>query len=239
MFSVIFEVQPAARAVGTPISAQGQAASGRQLEQIDGFVDNIRYRSLTRDGMDPVALGLARREGPCALAHPGRGITGRAGARPLAGVARLPPPRGRGDARHAPAPDGQALRAQRLDETVVLPRRRNGRHPDRCHLRGAAGGDGSRRSSIARRLGLAPQASGLLAWDCLRRGADAGRPAASALLGRTPARPRPTSGAASRSGRSRSAVRRVRVVRDYGMFDRREAPQYFPEATATQPAAPR
>jgi hypothetical protein len=24
-------------------------------------------------------------------------------------------------------------------------------------------------------------------------------------------------------------LRRVRVVRDYGMFDRREAPQYYPD----------
>jgi hypothetical protein len=24
-------------------------------------------------------------------------------------------------------------------------------------------------------------------------------------------------------------LRRVRIVRDYGMFDRREAPQYYPE----------
>jgi hypothetical protein len=27
-------------------------------------------------------------------------------------------------------------------------------------------------------------------------------------------------------------LRRVRVVRDYGMFDRREAPQYYPDARA-------
>ena len=26
-------------------------------------------------------------------------------------------------------------------------------------------------------------------------------------------------------------LRRVRVVRDYGMFDRREAPQYYPDVT--------
>jgi hypothetical protein len=26
-------------------------------------------------------------------------------------------------------------------------------------------------------------------------------------------------------------LRHVRVVRDYGMFDRREAPQYYPDAT--------
>jgi hypothetical protein len=28
-------------------------------------------------------------------------------------------------------------------------------------------------------------------------------------------------------------LRRVRVVRDYGMFDRREAPQYYPDALRT------
>jgi hypothetical protein len=26
--------------------------------------------------------------------------------------------------------------------------------------------------------------------------------------------------------------RRVRIVRDYGMYDRREAPQYYPPATS-------
>jgi hypothetical protein len=25
-------------------------------------------------------------------------------------------------------------------------------------------------------------------------------------------------------------LRRVRIIRDYGMFDRREAPQYYPDA---------
>ena len=29
-------------------------------------------------------------------------------------------------------------------------------------------------------------------------------------------------------------LRRVRVVRDYGMFDRREAPQYYPDARGRQ-----
>ena len=33
-------------------------------------------------------------------------------------------------------------------------------------------------------------------------------------------------------------LRHVRVVRDYGMFDRREAPQYFPEAHAAGSAPP-
>jgi hypothetical protein len=29
-------------------------------------------------------------------------------------------------------------------------------------------------------------------------------------------------------------LRHVRVVRDYGMFDRREAPQYYPDAKGAQ-----
>ena len=33
-------------------------------------------------------------------------------------------------------------------------------------------------------------------------------------------------------------LRRVRVVRDYGMFDRREAPQYYPPVTPSSSALP-
>src|ERR1700761_8309302 len=48
MFSVLFEVNPH----GDQHDAYlGYAKTLRpELEQIDGFVDNIRYRSLTRDG---------------------------------------------------------------------------------------------------------------------------------------------------------------------------------------------
>jgi hypothetical protein len=30
-------------------------------------------------------------------------------------------------------------------------------------------------------------------------------------------------------------LRRVRILRDYGMFDRREAPQYYPDVERTKP----
>ena len=40
--------------------------------------------------------------------------------------------------------------------------------------------------------------------------------------------PRPSRRAVSLQDGAR--LRRVRVVRDYGMFDRREAPQYYPDA---------
>src|ERR1700710_22276 len=48
MFSVIFEVHPKADHWDDYL---GYAKMLRpELEQIEGFVDNIRYRSLTRDG---------------------------------------------------------------------------------------------------------------------------------------------------------------------------------------------
>jgi hypothetical protein len=30
-------------------------------------------------------------------------------------------------------------------------------------------------------------------------------------------------------------LRQVRILRDYGMFDRREAPQYYPDAARPKP----
>jgi heme-degrading monooxygenase HmoA len=48
MFSVLFEVQPKTEQWDNYL---GNAKMLRpELEQIDGFVDNIRYRSLTRQG---------------------------------------------------------------------------------------------------------------------------------------------------------------------------------------------
>lgn len=48
MFAVLFEVQPRSERWDAYLSyAKGLRP---ELEKIDGFVDNIRYRSLTRDG---------------------------------------------------------------------------------------------------------------------------------------------------------------------------------------------
>src|SRR4051794_32885522 len=48
MFAVIFEVAP--RAGQWDAYLETAEALRPELEQIDGFVDNIRYKSLTRDG---------------------------------------------------------------------------------------------------------------------------------------------------------------------------------------------
>jgi hypothetical protein len=48
MFSVIFEVHP--RSEGWDAYLGYAQALRPELEKIDGFVDNVRYRSLTREG---------------------------------------------------------------------------------------------------------------------------------------------------------------------------------------------
>jgi hypothetical protein len=122
------------------------------------------------------------------------------------------------------APAGQPLRQQRLDETqagdattvTLIDAKRS---PQWVAQSGA--------EDAARSLGLRPDASGLVAWDVF----DAVLTPGDIIL--------------LLSWRDRSAaetfertvslpdgarLRQVRVVRDYGMFDRREAPQFYPDA---------
>jgi hypothetical protein len=121
-------------------------------------------------------------------------------------------------------PTGHTLHEQRLDETetgdattiVLIDARRD---PDWVKHAGAR--------EVAGKLGLREDATGLVAWDVFDavltpgdvilltawRDAQAAEAFAHALALPDGAR-----------------LRSVRVVRDYGMFDRREAPQYYPDA---------
>ena len=119
-------------------------------------------------------------------------------------------------------PVGHKIEDQRLDETEIgegttvtfidapWP-------PTSCDVLNA--------SEAARFLGFKPEAAGLVSWDAYdavltpgdlilmmvwTRKADADAFARSVMLP------------------PRGRLRHVRVVRDYGMFDRREAPQYYP-----------
>jgi hypothetical protein len=121
-------------------------------------------------------------------------------------------------------PDGCTLEEQRLDETVVgegttvtlidgrgLPEWVSQAKPD----------------DVAQWLGLSPEAPGLVAWDVF----DAVlRPGDVILL--VSSKAKADAEAFGRKGTLREGVRLrcVRVVRDYGMYDRREAPQYYPDA---------
>jgi heme-degrading monooxygenase HmoA len=220
MFSVIFEVNPK--------GAQYDHYLGRgkmlrpELEKIDGFVDNIRYRSLTRDGW---LLSLSGWRDEKAVVrwristnHHNVQDQGRSGI--LADyhlrVGQV--------TQDTEVPAGYALHEQRLDETVagegttvsLITTKRPAHVPESANAR-----------QCAAFLGLNPDAKGLLAWDVF----DAVlTPGDLILLISWRDRAAAESFENAVTLKHGARLRRVRIIRDYGMFDRREAPQYYPDA---------
>lgn len=218
MFSVLFEVHPKAEKWDTYLGLAKLLKP--ELEQIDGFIDNIRYRSLTRDGW---ILSLSSWRDEKALVrwrtqarHHGAQQQGRS---EVFADYRLRVGQITADTR---LPNGQALREQRLDET------QSGAGTTVTLIdaqRTPAWVEQTEPQAIADWLGLSRGASGLIAWDVFHAVLTPGdiillmtwhdAPAAQAYEDAT-------------ALREEARRRRVRVVRDYGMFDRREAPQYYP-----------
>jgi heme-degrading monooxygenase HmoA len=220
MFSVIFEVHP------KPEQWDAYLGLGKmlkpELEQIDGFVDNIRYRSLRREGW---LLSLSGWRDEKAL------VRWRTQARH-----HVVQEKGRsaifldyhlriGQLTHdTRPPQGHALSEQRLDETetgdaTTISLIDAGRPPE--WVKQADPED------VARWLGLPAHASGLVAWDVF----DAVlTPGDIILLVSWRDLAAAEAFEAAVSLRNGARLRRVRVVRDYGMFDRREAPQFYPDA---------
>jgi heme-degrading monooxygenase HmoA len=219
MFAVLFEVNPRGDQWDAYLELAGMLRP--ELERIDGFVENIRYRSLTRDGW---ILSLSSWDGEKALVRwrtqALHHTVQEKGRREIfrdyhLRVGQIP--------RDTELPSGFVLMEQRLDETEVgegttvtmmtAPQSREwveARSPD----------------EVAASLGLVVDAPGLVSWDVFdavlspgegillmtwRDGEAAGRYVGS---GAVPGGVR---------------VRQVRIVRDYGMYDRRESPQYYPE----------
>ena len=88
---------------------------------------------------------------------------------------------------------------------------------------------------VAKWLGLAPNASGLVAWDVF----DAVLVPGDIILlmsWRDHSTAEAFEGKVSLQDGAR--LRRVRMVRDYGMFDRREAPKYYPDITRSNTERP-
>lgn len=225
MFAVIFEVHPKAERWDDYL---GYARMLRpELERIDGFVDNLRYRSLTRPGWlvslsnwrDEKALVRWRTD---ALHH---------------GVQE----KGRFEIFHdyhlrvgqitrdTSLPEGRSPVEQRLDETeagaattVVLI---DAQRPSEWVKTAAP-------QQVAGWLGLKEDASGLVAWDVF----DAVLAPGEVILllswrDRTAAEVYEAAATLADGAR----LRRVRIIRDYGMFDRREAPQYYPDVARPAP----
>jgi heme-degrading monooxygenase HmoA len=223
MFSVLFEVQPRS---GQWDSYLGYAKMLKpELERIDGFIDNVRYRSLTREGVllslsgwrDEKALVRWRTQ---AMHHgvqeKGRSQTFRDYRLRVGQVTR--------DTR---LPDGHALKEQRLDETeageattiVLIDAQRDTGWVKQASAREVAG-----------ELGLR-EAAGLVSWDAF----DAVLTPGDVIL-LTAWRDAQAADAYTNTLKlpDGARLRCVRVVRDYGMYDRREAPQYYPDAPRTE-----
>ncbi|MDB5958043.1 antibiotic biosynthesis monooxygenase [Ramlibacter sp.] len=223
MFSVMFEVAPAADQWDAYLAYAKRLRP--ELETIDGFVDNIRYRSLTREGW---LLSLSGWRDEKAL------VRWRAKA-----SHHEVQQKGRGGVLHdyhlrvgqitadTQIPAGHVIREQRLDETEVGDGKTivllDGKRPPDW----VAGRDAQ---AVASALGLRTDAEGLLGWDSFDAVLSPGDVIALSTWQDDAAVRRFLSQGIPDEVRCRT----VRVIRDYGMFDRREAPQYYPQVERRQ-----
>ena len=219
MFAVLFEVAPRSERFDDYLGIAKMLKP--ELERIDGFIDNIRYRSLMRDGWllslsdwrDEKSVVRWRTQGK----HHGAQEKGRLE------VFRDYHLRVGQLTRDTRPPAGHTLQEQRLDATEI------GAGTTVTLIDGQRPADWVKANdakSVATWLGLGRDADGLVAWDVF----DAVLTPGDIILMLTW-----RDDAAAEAFESRvklpegARLRRVRVVRDYGMFDRREAPQYYPE----------
>jgi heme-degrading monooxygenase HmoA len=216
MFAVIFEVSPKPEQWDTYL---GYARALRpELERIDGFLDNERFSSMRRPGW---LLSLSTWRDEKAV------IRWRIFARH-----HEIQERGRSEVfrdyhlrvgeiiADNRLPDGQSLRGQRFDETEAAAKlvtlseaTPEGLPPAPDAL------------TVAARLGAPRQAAfpGLVDWDVFESILQPGK---FILLASW--RDATAAEAASAPSGGEIRHRRVRVIRDYGMVDRAEAPQYYP-----------
>ncbi|KXV07965.1 antibiotic biosynthesis monooxygenase [Caballeronia megalochromosomata] len=220
MFSAMLEVNPAPDQFDAYL---GMAKMLRpELEKIDGFIDNTRYASLTREGW---LLSLSNWRDEKSLVRwrsTGKHHTIMQAARDrVFADYRLRIGQVAADTH---LPEGQALSEPRLDVTEIGQGKAvilldASRKPAWLRQAGPRG--------IAESLGLDAAAPGLVAWDVFDALLAPGNVIAVATW-----RDQAAADAFARDTALPSDVRlrHVRVIREYGMFDRREAPQYFAEA---------
>jgi heme-degrading monooxygenase HmoA len=230
MFSVVFEVHPKPEQWDAYF---GNAKMLRlELEQVEGFVDNIRYKSLTREGWilslsgwrDEKAVVRWRTE----MRHH---MVQEKGRTEILSDYHLRVGQITADTR---VPKGYSLQEQRLDETEVgegttltlIDAKSPASSKDSGDAKAGAVASLSA-DDAARHLGLSMRPEGMLGWDAF----DAVLTPGDLMLlisWKTQGYAREFEKAVKLPPDGR--MRRVRVVRDYGMFDRREAPQYYPDA---------
>src|ERR1700722_5315044 len=220
MFSVIFEVQPRAEQWNTYLDKAKMLRP--ELEQIDGFVDNIRYRSLTREGL---ILSLSGWRDEKSLVRWRTKVRHHdAQAKGRSEILQNYHLRVGQVTKDNQLPPGHSLHEQRLDETEV------GEGTTITLIdatRPKAWTETGNAADCAEFLGLNPDADRLVAWDVFDAVLTPGDLILMISWRDNAAAEAFDNEFAVRDG---FRARRVRVVRDYGMFDRREAPQYYPDA---------
>jgi heme-degrading monooxygenase HmoA len=211
MFAVLFEVQPKSEKWDEYLGIAKMLKP--ELEAIDGFLENIRYRSLTRDGW---LLSLSTWQDEKALVrwrtqavHHGAQEKGRfevfgdyhLRVGEIAGSGS----EGRSDVTEV----GEGTAVTLIDTK-----------------RSADWVKDTPPEQIVASLGLRVDAPGLIGWDVF----DAVLTPGDVILLMT-SRDQKAAEALEREIPLSDGARkrRVRILRDYGMFDRREAPQYYPD----------
>jgi heme-degrading monooxygenase HmoA len=220
MFVVLFEVNPASGLLDSYLNFA--KALRPELEQIDGFIENVRYGSLQREGWllsvsswrDEKAVVRWRTKAN----HHQAQATGRS---KILGDYHLRVGQFTADTQ---LPRGQELREQRLDATDVgagqLATLITARRPDDWK-------PGASAADSAKSMGLDRDSSGgLVDWDIYEAILTPG----DLILMLVWKDQAALDAFANRLELTEThRVRHVRIIRDYGMYDRREAPQYYPE----------
>jgi heme-degrading monooxygenase HmoA len=221
VFSVVFEVHP------KPDQWDAYLDNAKMLRpelvQVEGFVDNVRYKSLTREGWILSLSGWRDEKAVVRWRTTARHhMVQEKGRTEIMLDYHLRVGQITWDTR---IPEGYALLEQRLDETEVGA----GTTITLIDAKRPAQWTGTLNAAdTSEYLGLDIHADGMVAWDVF----DAVLTPGDLILlvsWRSGADAEAFEGALKLPEGAR--LRRIRVVRDYGMFDRREAPQYYPEVT--------
>jgi heme-degrading monooxygenase HmoA len=224
MFSVVFEVNPKPEQWDAYLDTARMLRP--ELEQIDGFIDNIRYKSLTREGW---ILSLSGWRDEKALVRWRTRVkhheAQQKGRDEILKDYHLRIGQITSDDQ---VPKGFTIQEQRLDETQV------GEAKALTIItmtRPSEWNETSNPADCAQYLGLDPRADGLLEWDVFDAVLTPGDLALLVSWQDNEAAERFEGEFTVPDG---ARIRRIRVIRDYGMFDRREAPQYYPDANGAE-----
>ena len=224
MFSVIFEVLPRKENWDDYL---GNAKMLRpELEEIEGFVDNVRYRSLIRDGWILSLSGWRDEKSLVRWRTKMRHHEVQQKGRDLI-LADYHLRVGQVTADNQ-VTEGCAIVEQRLDETEVG----EGTAITLINAtRPPAWKETNNPYDCAESLGLNPWAAESTSWDIF----DAVLTPGDLILLISWKNAAAAEDYVQYSNSMEGArVRQVRIVRDYGMFDRREAPQYYPDAAGAE-----